>query len=78
MLLRVVLSGFHSLVGSEVFSKQLTSELDALIVRYGGMLTEAFLATLVVATLENLQLSGGLLFWFMLGSLPQYLTAMDI
>jgi len=45
------LSGFHSLVGSGTSSKQLASELDALLVGYGGMLTEGFLATLVVVSL---------------------------
>ncbi|MCC5990534.1 MAG: carbon starvation protein A, partial [Thermosphaera sp.] len=34
------LSGFHSIVGSGTTSKQLANELDALLVGYGGMLTE--------------------------------------
>jgi len=45
------LSGFHSLVASGTTSKQLANELDALLVAYGGMLSEGFLATMVVATM---------------------------
>ncbi len=45
------LSGFHSLVASGTTSKQLSNELDALLVAYGGMLSEGFLATMVVATM---------------------------
>ena len=42
------LSGFHSIVSSGTSSKQLSSELDALLVGYGGMLTEGAVATLAV------------------------------
>ncbi len=42
-------SGFHCLVGSGTTSKQLRRETDARLVGYGSMLTEAFLATLVIA-----------------------------
>ena len=42
------ISGFHCLVSSGTTSKQLTSEPDARFVGYGGMLTEGFLATLVI------------------------------
>jgi carbon starvation protein len=42
------ISGFHSLVSSGTSSKQLDNEKDALAIGYGGMLTEAALATLVV------------------------------
>jgi len=42
------ISGFHCLVSSGTSSKQLTSEPDARFVGYGGMLTEGFLATLVI------------------------------
>ncbi|MEM8834597.1 MAG: carbon starvation protein A [Planctomycetota bacterium] len=42
-------SGFHCLVGSGTTSKQLTRETDARAVGYGAMLTEGFLATLVIA-----------------------------
>lgn len=42
------LSGFHSLVASGTTSKQLASELDALMVGYGGMLTEGALSTFAV------------------------------
>ncbi len=42
-------SGFHCLVGSGTTSKQLTRETDAKPVGYGSMLTEGFLATLVIA-----------------------------
>lgn len=41
-------SGFHCLVSSGTSSKQLKSEPDARFVGYGGMLTEGFLATLVL------------------------------
>jgi carbon starvation protein len=41
-------SGFHCLVSSGTSSKQLTSENDAPFVGYGSMLTEGFLATLVI------------------------------
>nr|NIP86740.1 carbon starvation protein A [Planctomycetales bacterium] len=42
------ISGFHCLVSSGTSSKQLSSEADAQMVGYGSMLTEAFLATLVI------------------------------
>ena len=42
------ISGFHSLVGSGTSSKQVSSEPDARLVGYGSMLTESFLATLVI------------------------------
>jgi carbon starvation protein len=42
------LSGFHSLVGSGTTSKQLSNELDALFVGYGGMLTEGAVSSLAV------------------------------
>ena len=45
------LSGFHSLVGSGTSSKQLASEAHGLLVGYGGMLTEGFLSTMVIAIL---------------------------
>jgi len=41
-------SGFHCLVSSGTSSKQLKSETDACFVGYGSMLTEGFLATLVI------------------------------
>ena len=41
-------SGFHRLVSSGTSSKQLASEPDARFVGYGAMLTEGFLAVLVV------------------------------
>jgi carbon starvation protein len=41
-------SGFHCLVSSGTTSKQLRSETDATFVAYGGMLTEGFLAVLVL------------------------------
>jgi carbon starvation protein len=41
-------SGFHCLVSSGTSSKQLRSETDAQAVGYGSMLTEGFLATLVI------------------------------
>lgn len=42
------ISGFHCLVSSGTSSKQLRDERDARFVGYGGMLTEGFLATLVI------------------------------
>ncbi|MCB9844105.1 MAG: hypothetical protein H6812_12750 [Phycisphaeraceae bacterium] len=42
-------SGFHCLVGSGTTSKQIHKERDAKAVGYGSMLTEGFLATLVIA-----------------------------
>lgn len=42
------ISGFHCLVSSGTTSKQLSHEPDARFVGYGGMLTEGFLATLVI------------------------------
>lgn len=41
-------SGFHCLVSSGTSSKQLQSEADAQFVGYGSMLTEGFLAVLVI------------------------------
>ncbi len=42
------LSGFHSIVASGTTSKQLANELDALLVGYGGMLTEGAVSTFAV------------------------------
>ena len=42
------ISGFHCLVSSGTTSKQLKCETDAQFVGYGSMLTEGFLATLVI------------------------------
>ncbi|MEQ9824975.1 MAG: carbon starvation protein A [Puniceicoccaceae bacterium] len=42
------ISGFHCLVSSGTSSKQLRNEKDAQMVGYGSMLTEGFLATLVI------------------------------
>ena len=42
------ISGFHCLVSSGTSSKQLKSEADAQMVGYGSMLTEGFLAVLVI------------------------------
>ncbi len=43
------LSGFHSLVASGTTSKQLARETHGLFVGFGGMLTEGFLSTTVIA-----------------------------
>ncbi len=43
------ISGFHSLAASGTTSKQISRESDAVPIGYGGMLTEAALATLVIA-----------------------------
>lgn len=45
------LSGFHAVVGSGTTSKMLDNELHALRIGYGGMLTEGFLSTIVIASL---------------------------
>ncbi len=42
------ISGFHCLVASGCSSRQLSTERDAQYVGYGAMLTEGFLATLVI------------------------------
>lgn len=42
------ISGFHCLVSSGTSSKQLRTEADAQFVGYGSMLTEGFLATIVI------------------------------
>ncbi|WP_432799965.1 carbon starvation CstA family protein [Poriferisphaera sp. WC338] len=42
------ISGFHCLVSSGTSSKQLMREPDARFVGFGGMLTEGFLATIVI------------------------------
>ena len=42
------LSGFHSVVASGTTSKQLASELDALMVGYGAMLTEGAVSSMAV------------------------------
>ena len=42
------ISGFHCLVSSGTSSKQVKSEADALFVGYGSMVTEGFLAVLVI------------------------------
>ena len=42
------ISGFHCLVSSGTSSKQIRNESDAQFVGYGSMLTEGFLATLVI------------------------------
>ncbi len=42
------ISGFHCLVSSGTSSKQLSRETDARLVGFGSMLTEGFLATLVI------------------------------
>ncbi|MFM1560772.1 MAG: carbon starvation CstA family protein, partial [Roseibacillus sp.] len=42
------ISGFHCLVSSGTSSKQVRCETDAQFVGYGSMLTEGFLATLVI------------------------------
>ena len=51
------LSGFHSLVGSGTSSKQLANEAHGLLVGYGGMLTEGFLSTMVIALLGGFGIS---------------------
>lgn len=60
------ISGFHCLVSSGTSSKQLMSEPDARFVGYGGMLTEGFLAVLVILACAaglglGVETNGGLL-----------------
>ena len=45
------LSGFHAIVGSGTTSKQLDNEINALAIGYGGMFTEGFLSTIVIASI---------------------------
>jgi len=42
------LSGFHSIVASGTTSKQLANEMDALLIGYGGMLTEGAVSSMAV------------------------------
>jgi carbon starvation protein len=42
------ISGFHSMAASGTTVKQLNNESDAKMIGYGGMLTEGFLATMVI------------------------------
>ncbi|MDA7610922.1 carbon starvation protein A [bacterium] len=54
------ISGFHCLVSSGTTSKQLQCESDAQLVGYGSMLTEGFLAVLVIlACISGLGLGTG-------------------
>lgn len=43
-------SGFHALVGSGTTSKQLARQSDAVLIGYGGMLTEGVVAMIALAT----------------------------
>ena len=79
-------SGFHCLVSSGTSSKQIDNEPDARFVGYGSMLTEGFLATLVIiACVAGLGLglrlseyswtgidSGGFAVWF---PIDEHMTA---
>ena len=47
------LSGFHALVGSGTTSKQLDRETDGLFIGCGGMFTEGFLSTIVIACVAS-------------------------
>jgi carbon starvation protein len=42
------ISGFHSIAGSGTTVKQIKNETDTFFISYGGMLTEGFLAVLVI------------------------------
>ena len=60
------ISGFHSLASSGTTVKQINSELDTLPVGYGAMITESFLAVLVIVAAGaglgmGLDTEGGLL-----------------
>jgi len=82
------ISGFHSLVSSGTTSKQLKSEKNAKLIGYGGMLTEGFLAVLVIVAIsaglgmytrtENGEILAGLQAWqhhYSSWSVAQGLTA---
>ncbi|WP_297071747.1 carbon starvation protein A [Thermococcus sp.] len=45
------LSGFHSIVSSGTSSKQLDNEIHGLMIGWGGMFTEGFLSTIVIAAI---------------------------
>jgi carbon starvation protein len=47
------LSGFHSLVASGTSARQLNSELDALMIGYGGMFSEGIVALTVALTVAT-------------------------
>ncbi|MEM0046169.1 MAG: carbon starvation protein A [Fervidicoccaceae archaeon] len=47
------LSGFHSLVASGTTARQLSSELDALMIGYGGMFTEGLVALIVAFSVAS-------------------------
>gem|GEM_PF-53927 len=69
-------SGFHCLVSSGTSSKQIESEPDARFVGYGSMLTEGFLATLVIiACVAGLGLGVSLPSSFMMGSHAAFETS---
>jgi len=76
------LSGFHAIVGSGTTSKMLNNEMDALRIGYGAMLTEGFLASIVIASLGafGLQVAQktaadvGAAGWVVLG-IPQFAQA---
>ena len=54
------ISGFHSLVGSGTSSKQMSKESHAMVIGYGGMLLEGFLAVLVIISVAaGIGLAGG-------------------
>jgi len=67
------ISGFHALVGSGTSSKQLKNEEDAKFIGFGGMLTEGFLAVLVIVAVaaglgmrvegEGVQMLSGVSAW---------------
>lgn len=46
-------SGFHSVVSSGTSAKQLRKESDGKIIAFGGMLTEAFLALIVILLISS-------------------------
>ncbi len=76
------LSGFHAIVGSGTTSKMLDNEMDALKIGYGAMLTEGFLATIVICSLGAFGLTVakvtsaqvGIAGWVALG-IPQFSAA---
>lgn len=51
------LSGFHSIVASGTSSKQLANETHGILIGYGGMLSEGFLSTMVIAILGGFGLT---------------------
>lgn len=68
------LSGLHGLIASGTTSKQLSDEKEGLYIAYGGMLTEGFLATIVVISIAafGIEALGGADKVFKTGAVPRF------